>query len=317
MGHVTGRGGAGGAEAYGHGVEDLDWDGVRVFLAVARAGSLSEAAKELDITQSTVARRLAALEARLGAKLFVRTSRGHAIGELGEAVLREAEAMETRAKAFRRLADGFNESLSGPLVVSVPESFVGPWLLRHFDEFQVEHPSIALELAVSDKIVDLDARAADVVVRAVNRPAPGLVGRRIARLACSEYVAANRGDDALPWVGWSDRRDEREWIAGPYGGAPVRHRTNSALLSLELVRAGWGIGRLLCFAADGDPTLERLPPGHAHFERWLWVLTHADLKAVPKVRTLTSFLFERLSADRARLESDAREWRVPPDHDDV
>ncbi|MEO0323787.1 MAG: LysR family transcriptional regulator [Myxococcota bacterium] len=293
-------------------MEDLDWDGVRVFLAVARAGSLSEAAKELDITQSTVARRLAALEDRLGAKLFVRTSRGHALSEVGEAVLREAEAMETRAQAFRRTADSFSESLAGPLVVSVPESFVGPWLLRHFDDFQRAHGSIALELVVSDKIVDLDARAADVVLRAVNQPAPGLVGRRIARLACAEYTAAGLAGEALPWVGWSDRRDEGEWIAGPYGGAPVQHRTNSAMLSLELVRAGWGIGRLLCFAADDDPTLVRLPPGQAQFERWLWVLTHADLKAVPKVRTLTSFLFERLSADRARLESDAQEWRVPP-----
>ncbi|MEM1418215.1 MAG: LysR family transcriptional regulator [Myxococcota bacterium] len=297
-------------------MEDLDWDGVRVFLAVARAGSLTEAAKQLGVTHSTVARRIGALEDRLGAKLFVRTPRGHELGELGEAVLRDAEAMEARAHAFRRLADGFSDSLEGPLVVSVPESFMGPWLLAHFDEFRRTHPGIELELGVSDKIVDLDARAADVAVRVVNQPAPGLVGRRVARLACAEYVARELADvdpSTLPWVGWSDRTDEAQWIAGPHENAPVRHRTNSALLSLLLVRAGWGIGRLMCFAAESEPGLVRLPPGHAQFERWLWILTHGDLRAVPRVRALTGFLFERLSADRERLESDAQGWREPPD----
>ncbi|MEM9068966.1 MAG: LysR family transcriptional regulator [Myxococcota bacterium] len=282
--------------------DEVNWDDVRFFLAVLRGGSLRVAAEQLGVTQATVSRRLANLEASLQTELFERLPTGLHPTTAGEALGTHASTMAEEVLAMQRRA----EHVGGALRVSAPEGLVTTWLMPHFRAFAEAHPETTLELGASAHLANLHEREAEVVIRLMNKPNEALVGRRVLRLAYAVYAAKDRITD--DWIGWEDRSGEAEWIAGPFADRPVRHRVSSALGALHAARAGLGIARLACHLGDPDPSLERL--SGAHFERWIWLLTHPGLRRNPRVRRFSEFMAERMVGERAHIESDATEWRT-------
>ena len=302
----------------------FDWNDLRHFLAVAETGSTLAAGRRLRVSQTTVARRVSALEEALGLVLFERRQAGYVLTPAGEALLGQAGAVETAAAAVADAASAQSREASGLVRLTAGESLaitILPPILRDLYE---AHPAIRIELDTSDQMRDLAAGAADVALRTTIHPTGGgLVGRRVAyddwSSYCSrDYAAAHglprsiRELRSHPLVGgggegiwqhylaWLRQHDLEDAVAMHY---------DSVTGLLAAVRAGFGVAALPCFVADNDPDLIRcLSPRHKE-ERGIWLLTHERLRHTPRVRVVIDFLAERLARlardGERRAEADA------------
>jgi DNA-binding transcriptional LysR family regulator len=302
-----------------------DWNDLRYLLAVARSGSTLAAGRALRVSQTTVARRLAALEEALGLALFERRQAGYVLTPAGEALVPQAEAVEAAALSFAEAAAAQSREASGAVCLTMIEVYavtIMPPILRDLHE---AFPAIRIVLDTSDAKRDLAAGEADVALRGGRAPSDsGLVGRRIApdpwTLYCSrDYAAAHarpRSAADLRSHAIVGGGGERIWPA--YRAWLGRHRLedsvtiehSSASGLLAAVRAGAGLAVLPSFVADRDPDLVRCLEPIAGDKSELWLLTHERLRRTPRVRAVMDFLGERLArlARQPRREDDEQAW---------
>jgi DNA-binding transcriptional LysR family regulator len=269
-----------------------DWDGLRIFLALSRARTLAAAARKLGIDETTVARRLARLEREMGASLVERTPGGLSLTAAGEAVRASAEEMESAALAAERRALGADKELSGRVRVTAPEILGRYFVLPALHAVQERHPGIALELISTIARLDVTRREADVAVRTVRPTEPGLIARKVARMALAPYVRRGRKRTGpLAAVGYADGvRLPVSNVEDRIPGGRVSLRTNSIATVLEAVRLGWGAGDLPCFVGDATPELERAFPGEKPDSLDVWLIVHADVQRTARVRVLVDEL---------------------------
>ena len=290
----------------------LCWDDLRYFLAVARTGSTLGAAKALRVSQTTAARRVAALEAELGLVLFERRQAGYALTPAGTGLLEQAEAVESAAHSFSEAAAAQGRDVSGVVRLTTAEIYavtILPAMLRDLHE---AHPGIRIELDTSETKRDLDAGEADVALRAgkTDSWAANLVGRRVATdpwtMYCSRDYAARhprphtRADFAThPIIGGGGQYVwpvYRKWLQhiGLEQAVAMEHGTTTGLLAA--VRAGFGMAVLPSFFADRDPDLVRCMDAPESDTMELWLVTPERLRHTPRVRAVMDFLGERLTA---------------------
>ena len=296
----------------------FDWNDLRYFLSVARTGSTLAAGRALRVSQTTVARRVAALEDAIGQPLFDRRQAGYALTPAGEALLGQAEQVEQSATAFAEAAAAHARDLSGTVRITSEDIFmlglVSP-LLRELHDL---HPDVMIEIDSSSETRDLGAGEADIALRSSSKDQPaGLVGRQLGKddwtLYCSRDYAARKGVPASA----ADLRTHA--IVGGGGGALWRHyqlwlrqlgledqvamhHANSTGL-LTAVRSGFGIAVLPCIVADADPDLIRCIPPRPDHGRIMWLLTHERVRKEPRVRAVMDFLGDRLTKHVRRLEA--------------
>lgn len=298
-----------------HKCMDMNWDDLRFFLAIARAGSLTAAARQLKVNQSTVSRRLAAMERRLGARLFERGGDGRALTAAGDEVLETAENVEDEVLRIDRRVAGRDTRLKGHLRVTCMDIWANR-LAPHFARFAAEHPEIDLTVATSYQHLSLARREADVAIRTTDKPPDTLVGRRLFTLAIAVYGAAETVDamegkpdpSQLDWIGWESEAYNRLMITNHYPTAHLRHRVDSLVVMRALVRAGLGVTVLGCWTGDSDPRLRRVyarPITDSGLH--LWVLSHPDIRRAARVRAFTRFISEAILADRDLFEG-RRPW---------
>jgi len=292
-----------------------DWDDLRFFLAVAREGSLTAAARSLGVTHTTVSRRLAAFEERIGVRLFERLPTGHATTPAGEEMRAAAERVEREVASVDRRVLGRDARLQGSIRLTLPD-LVAVTFMPHLADFGRAYPEICLEVVTGTGITNLTRREADVALRVTARPAEHLVGRRLAELSVGLYASwaylAERGE-VRDWrehrfVGWDEAVPQIapiRWLADQVPPARVALRVNSPLVMLEAVRAGVGVGQLLRRSGDPEPGLVRVGPLDPTASVPLWLLTHRDLRHVARIRALLDFLAERVAEERPRLEGAA------------
>lgn len=305
------------------------WDDLRFFLAVARSGSTLAAARALKVSQTTAARRVAALEESLGLALFERRQAGYAATPAGEALLAAAEKVEAAADAFGDAAAAQSRDLTGTVRLTTVELYAStllPPLLRDLHAF---HPGIRIELDTADGLRDLAGGEADISLRAGRSTQwqAGLVGRRIGpdpwTMYCSRDYAArharprNHHDlKAHPIIGggggyvWPAYR---KWLRAMDLEGSVAIEQGSSTGLLAAVRSGFGLAVLPSFFADRDPDLVRCldVPGGEGME--LWLVTTERLRRTPRIRMVMDFLGARLAAmAEAPLPALAAEWGSSP-----
>lgn len=294
----------------------MDWDDLRIFLAVARAPSLTRAAQQLGVNQSTVSRRLAALERALDTQLVVRVAGGHALTAAGTELLATASNVSDEIALIDERVAGGNARLGGRLRVTCTDNFSNSYLAPHFARFAAEHPGIELEVITRYQHLSLARHEADVAIRTTVTPPETLIGRRLFRFALAVYGAADyvarlqpRPDPAsLSWIGWESEAYNRLMITDHFPGAQIRHRVDSLLDMRSLVRAGLGVAMIGCFAADPDSGLRRVYPEPITRNRMdLWLLWHPDVRRVARVRAFIAFMTDTFIADRALFEG-RRPW---------
>ena len=294
----------------------MDWDEFRLALALARGGGLGSAAQLLDVNPSTVFRRLNALEAELGVRIFDRQPGRWQPTAAGQRLIDGAERMEVEALALDRELTGRDERLSGSLRLTSSETLAFSLLPAVLAEFRAAHPGIRVELLIDNRMLSLSRREADVALRPA-RPREGdLFGRKLADVAWTVYGAASylasqgapASLDELPrhaMIGWDEAASQvraAAWLAEHVPGEAIALRTNSLLAQLQAARAGVGLAVLPCYLGDSDPTVQRLFEPIPELARELWIVTHADLKGTARVRAFLGMAGDALARRRKLIE---------------
>jgi len=289
----------------------LDWDDLRFFLAVARSGSLSKAAKLLRVAQPTVGRRLQAFEERLGAKLLLPSREGQELSPTGRKILAYAERAEQEVLGAVRVAAGRDAGLRGRVTLTgsewMLESVVAP-LLGAFVE---RYPELELELLAEARHLSLLRREADLALRPSRFDHAEVVEREVAVLrfglyASHAYLATfgmpnfSRGADGQRLILMSEaltKIPDVDWLPAFVGRARVVARANGRGAMLTMTAAGVGMACLPRCLGDAMPSLRKLETPLPEPERKLFLGVHKDVRAVARVKASFAFLvesFERL-----------------------
>lgn len=284
------------------------WDDFRLVKAIADHGGLTAAAARLGINHSTAFRRLAAIEASVGARLFERSRAGYAATQAGMAMVEAAGAMEETAARFARDVAGRASEPTGLLRITAPSGLVTDLLMPILADFRTRCPGIRLDVVVSDDALNLSRRDADVAVRASNDPPQNLFGRRLSTVGWALYGRADdtdRDPRRADWVAPSEQVGDGRFLRFvAEHGDPDRivMQLNTVAGLCEAVEAGIGIGLLPCLSADRRPGLRRLRPPDPHFADGLWMLTHPDLRHSVRVRAFMDFVGDAVVALRPVIE---------------
>lgn len=295
----------------------LDWNDLRYFVAVADEGSTLKAGKALRVSQTTVARRIAALEEAIGLALFDRRVAGYALTPDGESLLRHARQVAASAEQFSQVAAAQARDHSGTVRLTTQEIFAVTLLAPMLKELHDKHPEIVIEIDTQQELLDLGEGEADIGLRSTASESPaGIVGRRLCiddwTLYCSREYAERNGvprtreqlkDHAIVGGGGGKLWLHYEaWLRslGLEDRVAMHQSTSTGLLSA--VRSGFGLAVLPCVIADAEPDLVRcLPPRDDH-HRSMWLLTHERVRNTPRVRIVIDFLYERLMSHVRMLE---------------
>jgi DNA-binding transcriptional LysR family regulator len=283
----------------------VDWEDIRHFLAVAQSGTLSGAARNLQVDHATVSRRLAALEAALDVRLVDRLPRSCRLTTVGRQVLERAKEMEAGAHGVARLAQAAHRPLVGRVRLSAPPVLVTHLLVEHLARFRAEYPDIQLSLSAQGQQISLSRREADVAVRLVRPEETGSVARKVGAMAFGLYARRSYAHLAAPerwqFIAFDQSyvdMPQQQWLLGIAGDRPVACELNHISEHLIAVRAGVGVAGLPCFVGDRDhdlvPIGENLPP----FARDIWLLVHRDLRRTPAVRAVMDFVAAAISEHR-------------------
>ncbi len=283
----------------------MNWSHLEYFLAVAHSGSLSSAAKRLQVNHSTVARRLEKLEQELGIRLFDRLSHGYRLTEHGQALQRHAQHIDDKITDIQRMFRGRDTALSGTLRISKPDSGIlnlSPLLT----EFHLRYPNIDLELTAAADFSNLNRMEADVALRLTDQPPDTLIGRQLGRLPLRVYGhedylkrCASLDPAQLSWLIWTGSDPDRSIEAHLKALVPdarIVLRTNNYSELYEAVYAGMGVSLLSPLRVPPGAPLRMLAPDRFRVDIGLWLLSHSDLRNSVRVRAFRDFASEQLPA---------------------
>ena len=286
----------------------VSWDDLQHFLAVCRQSTIGGAARTLGVNHSTVLRRIASLESALGQRLFDRLPSGYALTEHGHALAANLAGVAEQIETAERRVAGGDLAIQGVIRLTSTDTIVSSLLMPYIAEFRERHPAVEIQIVVNNSFLSLTQREADVAVRGSNRPPENLIGRRVGTIetalyASREYVrslAKDRAHDDYRWIAPDEslaHLESAKWIRQHVKREQVVMRVDNLVGLVDAVEAGVGVGLLLCPLADRRKALVRLEEPLRLMDTQIWVLTHPDLKQVARIRALTDFLFDRLSAD--------------------
>ncbi|POF29047.1 LysR family transcriptional regulator [Roseibium marinum] len=290
----------------------MNWDDIRVFLAIARTGQILAAARRLGVNHATVARRLTSLEESLGARLFDRSTSGCVLTESGDRFFERAERMEAEAVAAQADLGGDTPGISGTVRIGAPDGFGVAYLAPRLGKLTERHPGLTIQLVPMPRSFSLSRREADIAVT-VDRPETGrLVAGKLVDYALGLYASrayldrrgtpGTAGDlSAHDLIGYVEdilyspslsygTEITRDWSA--------RFEIASALGQTEAVRAGAGIGILHDFIARADPSLVAVLP-EIKIRRAYWMVTHESSRPLRHVAAVQDFLRDQVAHDKA------------------
>ena len=293
---------------------NMDWDDLRIFLAVARSESLSGAGKRLKIDPATVGRRIARLEEAIGARLFVKSPQGYDLTEAGSRLVPHAERAETALVGAGEALSG-PEGLTGQIRLGAPDGCANYLLPQVLTRICDANPGLEVQLVALPRVFNLSKREADMAV-AVSRPETGrltvqkLTDYHLHLAASRDYLARHPvitgPDDLKPhrFVGYIPDMifdKELDYLAGLGIAAPPL-ASNSVSVQLNFLRHGAGLGVVHDFALPAAPDLIRVIPEQIHLDRSFWLIRHADDGRVARLNRFAELLIREARAEMTRLE---------------
>ena len=280
----------------------MNWDDLRVFLAVARSGSISSGARQLGLQHSTVSRRMRKLEQGLDTRLFDKVPSGYALTSAGENLLQTAGRIEREVLSVDGVLSGRDLRPSGPLRVTAIDNLATTVLMPMFTAFASEYPEVTLHLMVSNSDVSLAQREADVAIRLTNTPPDTLIGKRVVTVASAiyggaEYIGQLRNHGSEPqWLGVECCVFHKTWTKQACADQPHRFYVDDTLLTQAALREGIGVSILPCFMGDPDPALARYAQPQPEWDLGLWILLHPDLRRTARVLAFRDHMMHAIKA---------------------
>ena len=292
----------------------LDWNDFRIFLAIARAGTLSAAARQLGLDQSTLSRRLVALEATAGSRLFERTQHGYALSAAGEAVRENAEEIELQAIAAERRLAGHDARPEGHVRLAASDGFASWFVIPQLARFAQLFPGISVGLTTGNRAVSLARREADLALRLSKPSEPNLVARRLGTAAWALYGEVGylerhglprlqrqlSGHDVVGFDQELATTVGARFLARHGARARVVLTTNSLVTQAAAVASGLGLSPLPCVCGDPHPKLARALPASIG-QHDIWLVVHPDVRQSARVRVLLDYLSEVVTAQAPLL----------------
>jgi DNA-binding transcriptional LysR family regulator len=291
----------------------MDWDDLRFVLAVAREGSALRAARTLKVNQTTVMRRIAHIEADVGANLFEAKQSGQTLTPLGHSVAASAEKIESEVAALQSAIAAQQRMVAGSVRFTSSEAYANRIIAPCLKTFRQQYPGITVELITDDRRLDLSRGEADVALRASSRPeGGGIVAQRLPdatwALYCSQVYAEEHGvprnaseingHAVVSVEGALANLPAFVWLRQVAPHASIGTRSNSLTNVASALKVGLGVGPLPCFMGDSETDLMRCYPPIAELTAELWLIIREDVRQTPHVRAFVDFLAAHL---RARL----------------
>ncbi len=289
----------------------MDWDNIRIFLAVARTGQFLAAGRQLHVDHATVSRRITALEKSLNARLLDRRTTGTVLTEAGSRFLEAAERMEsallqTEAELSRRDVD-----LAGTVRIGAPDGISTFYLARCFESFMQRFPAITIQLVPMPQVIPLAKREVDIVIVLEKPDAGRFVARRLTDYSLGIYGSAayltahpaplNQAGllrhSLVGYVAEYAFSSALDYVRDLYEGASTHFQCASAVGQLEAVRSGMGLGVVHDYIARMHPELVRVLPERRALRSY-WIVVHEDVRDLCRIRAVHDHLVESIEADR-------------------
>ena len=286
----------------------MQWDDARIFLAVAREGSFSNAAKRLGVQHSTVSRRIRALEEQLAAPLIERKASGYVLTEAGKELETSALRIEKELLSFEGAIGDHADDAAGELRITAILNMASTVLMPYFARFSAAHPKIQLNVQVTNDSVRLTEREADIAIRQTNNPGETLIGTRLTTIASAVYgsrhycAAVRSGKEAEKWLGVDCCDNHRNWTKQAWPQADHEFYVDETSLTLAALKEGLGVGFLPCFLGDSDPDLVRFREPESQHELGLWLLYHRDLRNTKRVTLFREHMKREIEAAKLLFE---------------
>jgi DNA-binding transcriptional LysR family regulator len=286
----------------------LQWDDARIFLAVARTGTLSGAATALNMGIATISRRLDRLEGALGVPLFSRHQSGYRLTDDGSALVERAEALESAGHAFGEAAQNQGR-VAGCVRLATAENLANPLIVPSLATLFARHPDLSIEVVTGSQTVNLHRRDADLAVRMVKPEGGNVTIKRLGVLGfglygAPAYIAARPAGadsgtfDDDTFIGWSETHNHlpaAKWIDRILRGRLCKVATSTLSAQISAASAGLGLAVLPHFLARQAGLTCLLP--ELGVDQSIWLVTHSDLAHSRRVRVVADHLIE-LFADR-------------------
>ncbi len=281
-----------------------DWDDIRYFLEVARSGNVTSASKVLGVNHSTVSRRIRALEEKHGVRLFERIPSGYEMTKAANTIYETALELEAKNQLISRQLFGQDSRLQGEITLTMPHDILDYCVIDDLAEFRDSHPEIQLNILVSQGLINLAAREADIAIRLTPSPPDYLIGNEIAKLQHGVYINTHVTYlKSTPIIAWSDETKIPDWAKNNFTDAEIVLRVDDLYSMYAAVKAGIGIASMPCYMPDivfdFQSNVKRLPI-ELPISNWgVWVLSHVDLRHTARVSYCREFLVKRLKQNKA------------------
>ncbi len=282
----------------------LNWDDLRIMLAIAEHGTLTAAAVRLHISHPTLSRRLREMERRLGTRLFERTPSSLRLTAAGEDMRQLALRLRDDIAALERRIGGRDTGPGGPIRLTAPDAVSEYLLPGILAEVCREHAGLTIDLVVSNEVLSLAQRSADIALRVTGSPTESLRGRRVGTVAMAIYAARTLPVPetlgtvtGIPWVGFDPAlacSGPGKWVAYNIPESDIRFRANTLLGAAQAVRSGIGCGLLPCFVGGSIPDLVRIGAPLPTLSLPLWQLVHPEMARLPRIRRACDALAAKL-----------------------
>ncbi len=286
-------------------VWNMEWSDVRIFLSVARLGTLGAAARALHLSHPTIGRRLRALEESTGQILFQRTADGFVLTEEGTAIVPLAEQMEESALSMERRLAGEQQKLEGTLRVSSADWFGAYVLPPVIAEYSGEYPLVEIEVLTGTRLFNLSQREADVAFRIVPFEGPDIVQRRLNPMRYGVYVSAmsadpvegdGSGSGLIVMDTSTGTFPDIDWLRGCFPNSGVVLRSNNRNVQAQMCGNGLGIAVLPRPVGDKNSTIRRLDLSEDPPDRGIWMGYHRDLKRLHRLSAFVEFAIKHLAS---------------------
>jgi DNA-binding transcriptional LysR family regulator len=291
---------------------NFTWDDLQYFLAVARTGQLSTAARHLRTSHATVSRRIDRLEFALKVKLFERNPRGYVLTAMGQRFIDTAEKIELEADRLQADIVSGTTAQRGVIRLSAPEGFANFFFAHRMGEFTAQHPNLSLELVTIQQIMSLSRKEADIAVT-LDPPKGGpyliekitdytlnVYGAKT-YLARNEPIACREDLLAHPFIGYIEDMifaPGLDYLGDVHPGIKPRFQSSSIFAQLTATRNGLGLCVLPHFIARHQPDLEIVLPDEVDLLRNYWLIRHRDLSQIPRVRVVADYIVAAVNANK-------------------
>jgi DNA-binding transcriptional LysR family regulator len=287
----------------------FDWNRARAFLVTAEEGSLSAAARVLDMTQPTVSRQVSALEAELGVSLFERTNSGLVLTQSGADLMAQVKAMGDAATNLSRLASGHADKVEGSVCISATEmiaAFILPPIIK---KLRNQWPKIEIEIIASNDTSDLSRREADIAIRNYRPTQQELIAKRVQDTLGHLYASKNYIQNLEHRQSPKDLNNA-EFLGVDHSNSVISYLNrfgfhlsssnfpvivDNHLIQWEMVKHGIGIGFMTTDIGDAEPLVERVLPKFPAFKKETWLVAHRELKTSRRLRVVFDCLAAELS----------------------